>query len=258
MNASRRHSAGAWLTAVTLGALVLTGCGQEASDRLEPAAAAGPAPSSTADDATDRTDGTDWTDRTDGTDDDRTHDSGKSADPAASGEKASPSARADDRTSDRADTVRKPATPAPSPAPDRRTAAPTAPKDTSATTGSAPFAGTAQFVTISRAWTGNGRTYLAVRPARKEINPRFDTWEITPGTGPFTTVPMADDSRVLLAVPVRDEVAGTSRAELVAYSPARLVTLIGRLDPTLSGGIGYDLVFDGTGRVTGLTSLYRP
>ncbi|MFE1366473.1 hypothetical protein ACFW84_19845 [Streptomyces anulatus] len=24
------------------------------------------------------------------------------------------------------------------------------------------------------------------------------------------------------------------------------------------GGIGYDLVFDGTGRVTGLTSLYRP
>ncbi|MFE1819172.1 hypothetical protein ACFW9S_09200 [Streptomyces anulatus] len=253
MNVSRRHSAGGWLTAVALGALVLTGCGQEPSDRLEPAAAAGPAPSSTADDATDRTDGTD---------DDRTHGSGKSADPAASGEKASPSARADDRTgdrtSDRADTVRESAAPAPSPAPDRRTAAPTAPRDTSATTGDAPFAGTAQFVTISRAWTGNGRTYLAVRPARKEINSRFDTWEITPGTGPFTTVPMADDSRVLLAVPVRDEVAGTSRAELVAHSPARLVTLIGRLDPTLSGGIGYDLVFDGTGRVTGLTSLYRP
>ncbi|MFH8402150.1 hypothetical protein ACH4E9_32580 [Streptomyces anulatus] len=253
MNASRRHSAGGWLTAVALGALVLTGCGQEPSDRLEPAAAAGPTPSSTAGDTTDRTDGTD---------DDRTHDSGKSADPAASREKASPSARADDRTgdrtSDRADTVRKSAAPSPPPAPDRRTAAPTASKDTSATTGKAPFAGTAQFVTISKAWTGNGRTYLSVRPARKEINSRFDTWEITPGTGPFTTVPLADDSRVLLAVPVRDEVAGTSRAELVAYSPARLVTLIGRLDPTLSGGIGYDLVFDGTGRVTGLTSLYRP
>ncbi|WP_405188187.1 hypothetical protein [Streptomyces anulatus] len=253
MNASRRHSAGGWLTAVALGALVLTGCGQEPTDRLEPAAAAGPAPSSTAGDATDRTDTTD---------DGRTHDSGKSADPAAGREKAAPSARADDRTgdrtSDRADTVRKSAAPSPSPAPDRRTAAPTAPKDTSATTGNAPFAGTAQFVTISKAWTGNGRTYLAVRPARKEINPRFDTWEITPGTGPFTTVPLADDGRVLLAVPVRDEVAGTSRAELVAYSPARLVTLIGRLDPTLSGGIGYDLVFDGTGRVTGLTSLYRP
>lgn len=253
MNASRRHSAGGWLTAVALGALVLTGCGQEPTDRLEPAAAAGPAPSSTAGDATDRTDTTD---------DGRTHDSGKSADPAAGREKAAPSARADDRTgdrtSDRADTVRKSAAPSPSPAPDRRTAAPTAPKDTSATTGNAPFAGTAQFVTISKAWTGNGRIYLAVRPARKEINPRFDTWEITPGTGPFTTVPLADDGRVLLAVPVRDEVAGTSRAELVAYSPARLVTLIGRLDPTLSGGIGYDLVFDGTGRVTGLTSLYRP
>lgn len=137
MNASRRHSAGGWLTAVALGALVLTGCGQEPTDRLEPAAAAGPAPSSTADDATDRTDGTD------GTDDDRTHDSGKSADPVASREKAAPSARADDRTgdgtSDRADTARKSAAPSPSPAPDRRTAAPTAPKDTSATTGKAPF-----------------------------------------------------------------------------------------------------------------------
>ncbi|MFI5655403.1 hypothetical protein ACIA71_29775 [Streptomyces anulatus] len=218
MNASRRHSAGGWLTAVALGALVLTGCGQEPSDRLEPAAAAGAAPSSTAGDATDTTDATD---------DGRTRDGGKSADPA------------------------------PSLAPDRRSAAPTASKNTS-TTGNAPFAGTAQFVTISRAWTGNGRTYLSVRPARKEINSRFDTWEITPGTGPFTTVPMADNGQVRLAVPVREEVAGTSRAELVAYSPAQLVTLIGRLDPTLTGGIGYDLVFDGTGRVTGLTSLYRP
>ncbi|WP_405502033.1 hypothetical protein [Streptomyces anulatus] len=218
MNASRRHSAGGWLTAVALGALVLTGCGQEPSDRLEPAAAAGAAPSSTAGDATDTTDATD---------DGRTRDGGKSADPA------------------------------PSLAPDRRSAAPTASKNTSAT-GNAPFAGTAQFVTISRAWTGNGRTYLSVRPARKEVNSRFDTWEITPGTGPFTTVPMTDNGQVRLAVPVREEVAGTSRAELVAYSPAQLVTLIGRLDPTLSGGIGYDLVFDGTGRVTGLTSLYRP
>ncbi|MEU8670817.1 hypothetical protein AB0C71_28510 [Streptomyces anulatus] len=257
MNASRRPSAGGWLTAVALGALVLTGCGQEPSDRLEPAAAAGAAPSSTAGDATDATD------------DDRTHDSGRSAGPAASGEKASSSARADDRTGDRtsdrasdgasdgADTARRSATPATSPAPDRRAAAPTASKNTSAT-GNAPFAGTAQFVTISKAWTGNGRTYLSVRPARKEINSRFDTWEITPGTGPFTTVPMADNGQVRLAVPVREEVAGTSRAELVAYSPAQLVTLIGRLDPTLTGGIGYDLVFDGTGRVTGLTSLYRP
>lgn len=260
MNATRRHSAGGWLTAVALGALVLTGCGQEPSNRLEPAGAAGPAPSSTTGDTTD-TAGT--TGDTAGTaDDGPAHDGVKSAGPAASGAKASPSARADDRaddrTGDRADPVRKSAAPAPSPAPDRRTAAPTASKGTSATTGNAPFAGTAQFVTISRAWTDNGRTYLAVRPARKEINPRFDTWEITPGTGPFTTVPMADDGRVLLAVPVRDEVAGKSRAEPVAHSPARLVTLIGRLDPTLSGGIGYDLVFDGTGRVTGLTSLYRP
>ncbi|NEE06386.1 hypothetical protein G3M58_08035, partial [Streptomyces sp. SID7499] len=53
MNATRRHSARGWLTAVALGALVLTGCGQEPSNRLEPAGAAGPAPSSTTGDTTD-------------------------------------------------------------------------------------------------------------------------------------------------------------------------------------------------------------
>lgn len=245
MNAFRRHSAKGWLTAVALGALVLTGCGQEPSHRLEPAAAAGAAPSPTAGDATD---------------DGRPHDGRKSADPAEGGKKASPSAPSerDDRKGLRTDTDRKSAVSAPSSAPESRAATPTAPEDASASTGNAPFAGTEQFVTISKAWADNGRTYLSVRSAQKKINTRFDTWEITPGTGPFTTVSMADNGRVLLAVPVRDEVAGTSRAELLAYSPDRLVTLIARLDPTLSGGIGYDLVFDGTGRVTGLTSLYRP
>ncbi|MFH9138288.1 hypothetical protein [Streptomyces sp. NPDC017524] len=113
-------------------------------------------------------------------------------------------------------------------------------------------------MTISKAWSSNGRTHLSVRSAQKKINTRFDTWEITPGTGSFTTVPMAENGQVLLAVPVRGEVPGTSRAELLGHSPAQLVTLINRLDPALSDGIGYDLVFDGTGQVTGLTSLYRP
>ncbi|MER6698901.1 hypothetical protein ABT289_17185 [Streptomyces fimicarius] len=245
MNTFRRHSAKGWLTAVALGALVLTGCGQEPSHRLEPAAAAEAAPSPTAGGATD---------------DGRPHDGKKSADPAESGKKAAPSASSgrDDRKGPRTDTDRKSDVSAPSSAPEGRTATPAAPEATSEPAVGAPFAGTEQFVTISKAWSDDGRTYLSVRPARKKVNTRFDTWEVTPGTGPFTTVSMADSSRVLLAVPVREEVTGTSRAELLAYSPDRLVTLISRLDPALSGGIGYDLAFDGNGRVTGLTSLYRP
>ncbi|WDG30325.1 hypothetical protein N7925_19295 [Streptomyces sp. CA-278952] len=241
MNAFLRHSAKGWITAIALSALVLTGCGQNPSEDLGPATAAESSSSSS---------------------------SATSAKPA----EASPSAR-DDRT----DTGGKPSAAAPSSAPSpepsseptRRTAAPADPKATSAPTANAsedtaapalnaPFAGTEQFVTISKAWSSNGRTYLSVRSAQKKINTRFDTWEITPGTGSYTTVPMAENGQVLLAVPVRGEVPGTSRAELLGHSPAQLVTLINRLDPALSGGIGYDLIFDGTGRVTGLTSLYRP
>ncbi|MFJ7086327.1 hypothetical protein ACIQU8_24230 [Streptomyces griseus] len=252
MNAFRRHSAKGWLTAVALGALVLTGCGQEPSHRLEPAAAAEAAPSPTAGGATD---------------DGRPHDGKKSAEGAESGKKAAPSAPSassassgrDDRKGPRTDADRKSdVSAAPSSAPEGRTATPAAPETTPEPAVGAPFAGTEQFVTISKAWSDNGRTYLSVRSARKKVNTRFDTWEVTPGTGPFTTVSMADSSRGLLAVPVREEVTGTSRAELLAYSPDRLVTLISRLDPALSGGIGYDLAFDGNGRVTGLASLYRP
>ncbi|MEU5286437.1 hypothetical protein AB0G97_20845 [Streptomyces sp. NPDC020755] len=242
MNAFLRHSAKGWITAIALSALVLTGCGQNPSENLGSATAAESSSSSS------------------------------SAKPA----EASPSAR-DDRTGFRTDTGGKPSaaapssepSSAPSSAPTRRTAAPADPKATSAPTANAsedtaapalnaPFAGTEQFVTINKAWSSNGRTYLSVRSAQKKINTRFDTWEITPGAGSYTTVPMAENGQVLLAVPVRGEVPGTSRAELLGHSPAQLVTLINRLDPALSGGIGYDLIFDGTGRVTGLTSLYRP
>lgn len=215
MNASRRHSAKGWLTAIALSALVLTGCGQKSADHMAPSAAVKSAPSPAADDATDATDATD-------------------------------DARSDP-------------SPAPSSAPSSAPAAPAAAfKDTSAAAGTAPFAGTEPFVNISKAWISDGRAYLSVRTAEKKINTQFDTWEINPGTGPFTTVPLAENSQVLLAVPVRDEVAGTSRAELLPYSPAELVTLINRLDPTYSDGIGYDLVVDDAGQVTGLTSLFRP
>lgn len=248
MNASRRHSAKGWLTVIALSTLVLTGCGQKSAEHMAPSAAAKPASSPAADDTTDTADPTD---------DARSEDGDKAAPPATSDEKTTPPSRAD-KTGFRTDADRKPADAAtPSSAPTAPTP-PAASKDTSAAAGTAPFAGTEPFVNISKAWISNGRAYLSVRTAEKKINTRFDTWEINPGTGPFTTVPMAGNSKVLLAVPVRDEVAGTSRAELLPYSPAELVTLINRLDPRLSDGVGYDLVVDDAGQVTGLTSLFRP
>ncbi|MFI1935257.1 hypothetical protein [Streptomyces sp. NPDC020330] len=245
MNAFRRHSARGWLTAIALSTLVLTGCGQKSADRMAPSAAAKPASSSPADDTTDKTDAAEDTPPGAG---------GRPAPPAASDEKSTPPSRAD-KTGFRTDADRKSTDAA---APSSAPAAPATSKDTSAAAGTAPFAGTEPFVNISKAWISDGRAYLSVRAAEKKINTQFDTWEITPGTGPFTTVPMAGNSRVLLAVPVRDEVAGTSRAELLPYSPAELVTLINRLDPAFSDGVGYDLVVDDAGQVTGLTSLFRP
>ncbi|MFH9297958.1 hypothetical protein [Streptomyces sp. NPDC017520] len=258
MNASRRHSAKGWLTAIALSALVLTGCGQKSADHMAPSAAVKSAPSPAADDTTDAADAAD---------DARPEDGDQGTPLAASDEKTTPPSRAD-KTGFRTDADRKStdaAAPSPAPSsaqPSAPSSAPAAPaaafKDTSAAAGTAPFAGTEPFVNISKAWISDGRAYLSARTAEKKINTRFDTWEINPGTGPFTTVPLAENSQVLLAVPARDEVAGTSRAELLPYSPAELVTLINRLDPTYSDGIGYDLVVDDAGQVTGLTSLFRP
>jgi hypothetical protein len=132
-------------------------------------------------------------------------------------------------------------------------------QDTQASTGRTPWAGTKQFVTIDKAWTEGGLTQLSVRPARKEVNTQFDTWEIIPGTGAFTTVTMAEDARVLLTVPVRgDDASGAGRGEPLPSSRTELVTLLKQLDSRLSAGIGYDLSFDGEGRVTRLQSLYKP
>ncbi|CCK27808.1 hypothetical protein BN159_3429 [Streptomyces davaonensis JCM 4913] len=135
---------------------------------------------------------------------------------------------------------------------------PTTP-DPQASTSKSPWAATKQFVTIDKAWTEGGVTRLSVRPAQKEVNTQFDTWEITPGTGPFTTVTMTEDARILLTTPVRDEdAAGAGKAEPLPASQAEFVTLLKRLDPTVSAGIGYDLSFDGSGQVTRVQSLYRP
>lgn len=132
-------------------------------------------------------------------------------------------------------------------------------QDTQSSTGKTPWAGTKQSVTIDRAWTEGGLTYLSVRPAQKKVNTQFDTWEIIPGTGAFTTVTMAKDARVLLTVPVRgDDASGASRAEPLPSSQAEFVTLLTQLDSGVAAGVGYDLSFDGEGQVAKLQSVYRP
>ncbi|MFE9697625.1 hypothetical protein [Streptomyces sp. NPDC006270] len=122
-----------------------------------------------------------------------------------------------------------------------------------------PFAGTKQFVTIDRAWAEGGLTKLSVRLAEKKVNTQFDTWEIIPGTGAHSTVTLAKDARVLLTVPVRGEdAAGVRGSEPVPTPQAEFVTLLTRLEPRNRRGAGFDLSFDGEGRVVKLQSLYRP
>lgn len=136
-------------------------------------------------------------------------------------------------------------------------AAATAPAAEPAT--EAPFAGTKQFVTIDRAWAEGGLTKLSVRLAEKKANTQFDTWEIIPGTGKYTTVALAKDARVLLTVPVRgDRTPGVGGGEPVSTSQAELVGLLTQLEPRIREGTGFDLSFDGEGRVTKLQSLYKP
>lgn len=131
-------------------------------------------------------------------------------------------------------------------------------KETPASTGGAAWAGTKQFVQIDKAWTEGGTTYLSVRPAQKKIIAQFDTWQLVPGKGPYTTVPMAKDARILLTVQVRGEdPSGAGRAEPVASSQADFVSALTKLDPRLRAGVGYDLSFDGEGRVVKLQSAYR-
>ncbi|MFI0090228.1 hypothetical protein [Streptomyces bobili] len=136
---------------------------------------------------------------------------------------------------------------------------PADPTAVAASTGKTPWAGTKQFVTVDKAWAEGGLTYLSVRPAEKKVNTQFDTWEIIPGTGAFTTVTMAKDARVLLTAPVRgDDASGVGRGEPLPSSQAEFVTLLTQLDPGTAAGVGYDLSFDGQGQVAKLQSLYRP
>ncbi|MEV8123053.1 hypothetical protein AB0P07_02835 [Streptomyces sp. NPDC085944] len=122
----------------------------------------------------------------------------------------------------------------------------------SSTTGTASWAGTKKFVQIDGVRTGDGRTYLSVRPAEKEIHPKFDAWVITPGEGPFTEVPLAEDARVLLSVPLGDE------TKAAPYSQAEFADRLTAESPSARAAIGYDLSFDGQGQVIRLQSLPMP
>lgn len=122
-----------------------------------------------------------------------------------------------------------------------------------------PFAGTKRFVTTDRAWTEGGLTKLSVRSAEKKVNTQFDTWEIVPGTGEFVAVTLTKDARVLLTVPIRgDDAPGTSGGEPLPTSQAEFITLLTQLEPRTREGAGFDLSFDGEGRVTKVQSLYKP
>ncbi|MEW2464609.1 hypothetical protein AB0919_06250 [Streptomyces sp. NPDC046994] len=133
-------------------------------------------------------------------------------------------------------------------------AAPTTAPDPNATPG-APgrWADTKQFMQITDAWIGGGRTYLSVRSARKQpATGDIEAWLIIPGRGPYSTVSMAADSRILLSVPLGDD------SVPYPYSQAEFVRRMKRQSPAFLEGLGFDLTFDGNGRVTRLQSLYTP
>ncbi|MYS69986.1 hypothetical protein GTY88_06030 [Streptomyces sp. SID5926] len=145
---------------------------------------------------------------------------------------------------------------APTPSPDgtapSTASSATAPSASAAGANAARWAGTKQFVQIDDARTAGGRTYLSVRPAEKKPHPRFEAWVIVPGEGPYTEVSMTEDAQVLLSVPLGDA------KHPAAYAQDEFV---GRLTARPSSDralLGFDLSFDGQGRVTRVQSLYTP
>ncbi|WP_030870618.1 hypothetical protein [Streptomyces violaceoruber] len=140
---------------------------------------------------------------------------------------------------------------APAPSPDG-TAPSTSPSATAASATEARWAGTKQFVQIDDARTGDGRTYLSVRPAEKKPHPQFEAWVIVPGGGPYTEVSMTEDAQVLLSVPLGDA------KHPAAYAQDEFVSRLTARPSSDRALLGYDLSFDGQGRVTRVQSLYTP
>ncbi|MFD4975727.1 hypothetical protein [Streptomyces sp. NPDC058424] len=131
------------------------------------------------------------------------------------------------------------------------TTAPAAPGEGTAPAATTRWAGTKQFMQIREGWISGGRTYLSVRTARKvAATGPHEAWLIIPGEGPYTTVLMATDARVLLSVPLGDN------RQPDPYSQAEFVNRLMAEPSSFRSGLGYDLSFDGKGRVTRLQSLY--
>ncbi|MER5918029.1 hypothetical protein ABT124_49205 [Streptomyces sp. NPDC001982] len=129
----------------------------------------------------------------------------------------------------------------------------TAPGSTATPGAPARWAGTKQFMQITDAWITNRRTYLSVRSARKQsATGDIEAWVIIPGQGPYSTVSMATDGRVLLSVPLGDNSVPYS------YSQAEFVRRVKLQSPAFLEGLGFDLTFDNNGQVTRLQSLYTP
>ncbi|ARQ71504.1 hypothetical protein [Streptomyces marincola] len=157
---------------------------------------------------------------------------GASAEPSGPADEADPPSAAGDGTDPR-DTAASDGEPAPE--------------------GTAAWAGTKQFAQIDDAWISEGRTYVSVRPAQKEARTQpHEAWVVVPSEGPYTTVAVADDARMMLSVPLGDD----SRAS--AYSQAEFVSRLTDHSPAARSGFGYDLSFDGEGRVVRLETLYMP
>ncbi|MET9873337.1 hypothetical protein ABZZ36_01695 [Actinacidiphila glaucinigra] len=127
-----------------------------------------------------------------------------------------------------------------------------APSDAPSAKAPARWAGGKQFVQIENAWIKDGRTYLSVRSARREpLTGPIEGWEIIPGKGPYTTVRMAPEGRVLLSVPLGDDSAPHP------YSQAQFITRWWALPASEREWQGYDVSFDLNGEVVRLQSLYR-
>ncbi|MFD8071524.1 hypothetical protein ACFV3E_02530 [Streptomyces sp. NPDC059718] len=141
---------------------------------------------------------------------------------------------------------------APSPTHSAQAPASDGPSDAPSPKAPARWAGSKQFVQIDNAWIKDGRTYLSVRSARKEpITGPIEGWDIIPGKGPYTTVRMAPEGRVLLSVPLGDDSVPHT------YSQAQFITRWWALPAPERKWQGYDVSFDLNGEVVRLQSLYR-
>ncbi|MFI6874688.1 hypothetical protein ACIBL6_14720 [Streptomyces sp. NPDC050400] len=142
-----------------------------------------------------------------------------------------------------------------SPSPAASKSAP-ATRRTSSASASAPvaeprWAGTRQFVQVKDAWTADGRIYVSVRPAEKKVNKQFDTWTVEPGTGSYVTVALTPDARTILCAPLGDE------KQPADYPQTQLISRLKTINSSEREGLGYNLTFDGKGRVTLLEQVYR-